>query len=195
MPMIPGYQRCLLPGGWRAPRWRRVAAPFMHGGDAWLGQLFVPLLLLLTAGSACAQTLGVLDRFSGCYALEWGDWAIANSRADSTWIPAGIERRVWLTSTPIVDPDTSWRVVRPAPGTPASEFGEVRWTWRTTDEKVVIEWDATMSGIRVELDPTTDESGMAASLAGTARWWSTDQSVPPKLSARVAARRQPCFQP
>ena len=152
-------------------------------------------LSALPACYAHSQVDRTTERVAGCYALSWQPWTLGDARADSTWQTPDIERGVWLTVTSIVKRGTDhWFVVRPAPGEKAGPFGDVRWTWNDSAQQVVIEWDATIAGVRLELVPHDTTKALVEVLDGTARWWSTDATLPPTLSAKVRATRQGCTQ-
>jgi hypothetical protein len=152
-------------------------------------------LILTTSLGSCAhaQTSRARTEFWGCYMLEWGPWKRGNTIAGPDWETRDIEKRVWFTSTRILKRETErpWFVVRPAPGEKASTFADVRWSLDSTRGGVEIEWDATMSGVRLVLIPTATND----SLAGTARWWSTDADVPSDLGASVRATKHVCAEP
>jgi len=134
-----------------------------------------------------------LDNIAGCFELNWTPWVIHGTPADNTWQTPRIERRVWLTLTRIVRPSTGeWFVVRPAPGEDADSFGDVRWSWNSDTGILILEWDASMSGVRVELRPQSHQQDLVATFAGAGHWWSHDTKVPDGLEARVVATRQTC---
>lgn len=153
------------------------------------------LLLMVSACSASgAQSVRPLERFSGCYALTWNSWRIGESLADSSWQAEGLENAIWLTTTRVAKSDGggSTYVVRAAPGEVAGIFGDVQWTWDQAQRALVVEWNATTSGIRLLLIPRDSGSQQPDSLSGFARWWSSDADVPDKLRAEVQALRRAC---
>lgn len=155
--------------------------------------LTAPALILLCAACAGAQNQAVNQRVVGCYALAWSPWKVGDSIGVDGW-EATTERRVWLTATPIArkEPPSNWFVVRPAPGASAGTFAEVRWTWNELEQGVTIAWDGTMAGIQLQLTPRGKDTAEVNTLEGTARWWSTDATVPQGLGAKVRASRQVC---
>jgi len=164
------------------------------------GSVRIALLVgSLSAMPAChsrAQVDRTTESIAGCYLLTWQPWSVGESKPDSAWQTPDIEHRVWLTGTPIaIRAPQPWLVVRPAPGEKASTFGDVRWTWNDATRQVVIEWDATMAGVRLTLSAQDSKQSLVQNLTGAAKWWSTDTPVPPGLTALVHASRETCTVP
>ena len=116
------------------------------------------------------------------------------SRADSSWSTPSIKHRVWLTLRRIDrrQPKACY-VVRPAPGEAASVFGEVRWSWSQRRHLLTIEWDATMSGVHLELMVVARAHGLVDSLSGTACQWS-GSNFSAQLTSGVVGTRHSCTQ-
>lgn len=170
----------------------RIAESKTAAESSYLTPLLAVLFVALPA-ALCSQEGQLVQDVAGCYSLHWEPWMVGTHAADSAWQTVSIENRVWLTLTPINRRGTNdWFVVRTAPGAVASEFGDVRWSRNDSDGSVLIEWDATMSGVRLELERPHQDQGLVDSLAGSANQWSRDSEVPETLRSRVRAVRQAC---
>jgi hypothetical protein len=135
-----------------------------------------------------------IDSVAGCFALEVDSFRVSGGAASSSWQDPGLEDRIWLTTVRIrvEDSEVPWYVVRPAPGAQGSAFGNIRWAWMERSRRLLVDWDATMAGISMELTPGPERHGLIQSFEGLARWFSRDSEVPPGLAARVRARRTVC---